>query len=124
MVDGDGRILVVDDDDTIRSALQIALRQQGYEVRAESNGLALEHVAAEFHPDLAILDVRLGVGPDGYEMARVLRQTMDVPVMFLTAATGVDERLSGFRSGADDYVVKPFFMAELLARVEALLRRR
>jgi two-component system OmpR family response regulator len=67
--------------------------------------------------------VRLPVGPDGYTLARVLRRTGDLPLLFLTAADGLDDRLAGFEAGADDYLVKPFSMAELLARAQALLRR-
>jgi two-component system, OmpR family, response regulator len=113
----------VEDDDPIRSALDVALRGEGYEVRAEPDGSRLQGVADRFRPDLAVLDVRLPVGPDGYAMARILRESSDMPVLFLTAADGIEDRLAGFAAGADDYLVKPFSMAELLARVQALLRR-
>lgn len=113
----------MEDDDPIRSALDVALRGEGYEVRAEPDGSRLQDVAERFRPDLAVLDVRLPVGPDGYAMARILRGSSDMPVLFLTAADGIDDRLAGFAAGADDYLVKPFSMAELLARVQALLRR-
>jgi len=114
---------VVEDDDPIRSALDVSLRGEGYEVRAEPDGTRLAEVAEGFRPDLAVLDVRLPVGPDGYAMGRILRASSDLPVLFLTAADGLDDRLAGFEAGADDYMVKPFSMAELLARVQALLRR-
>ena len=114
---------MVEDDDPIRSALDVALRGEGYEVRAEPNGAQLQEVSDNFRPDLAVLDVRLPVGPDGYAMARILRASSDLPLLFLTAADGIDDRLAGFQAGADDYLVKPFSMAELLARVQALLRR-
>lgn len=117
------RVLVVEDDAVIRSALEVALRGERYEVRAEPDGMRLEQVRAEFRPDLAVLDVRLPAGPDGYTMAGILRRASDLPLLFLTAADSVDDRLAGFRAGADDYLVKPFSMAELLARVQALLRR-
>ena len=117
------RVLVVEDDAVIRSALEVALRGEGYELRAEPDGVRLEQVAREFRPDLAVLDVRLPVGPDGYTMARLLRRASGLPILFLTAADSVDDRLAGFQAGADDYLVKPFSMAELLARVQALLRR-
>jgi len=114
---------VVEDDDPIRAALDVALRGEGYEVRAEPDGRELQQVAELFLPDLAVLDIRLPVGPDGYEMAGILRGLGDLPVLFLTAADSVEDRLAGFEAGADDYLIKPFSMAELLARVHALLRR-
>ncbi|MCA1846109.1 MAG: response regulator transcription factor, partial [Actinobacteria bacterium] len=117
------RVLVVEDDLPLRSALEVALEAQGFEVRAEADGTALSEVAATFRPDLAILDVRLQVGPNGFALARMLRRTSQLPLIFLTAADSVEARLSGFEAGADDYVVKPFSMGELLARVRALLRR-
>ncbi|HVM04743.1 MAG TPA: response regulator transcription factor [Acidimicrobiales bacterium] len=123
MTDRKARVLVVEDDGPIRSALDVSLRGEGYEVRAESDGTRLAEVAEGFRPDLAVLDVRLPAGPDGYAMGRILRASSDLPVLFLTAADSIDDRLAGFEAGADDYMAKPFSMAELLARVEALLRR-
>ncbi|KGH45433.1 transcriptional regulator [Modestobacter caceresii] len=117
------RVLVVEDDAVIRSALEVALRGEGYEVRAEPDGTGLQQVVADFRPDLAVLDVRLPVGPDGYAMGRLIRRASSLPILFLTAADSVDDRLAGFQAGADDYLAKPFSMAELLARVQALLRR-
>ncbi|MBW3643192.1 MAG: response regulator transcription factor [Actinobacteria bacterium] len=117
------RVLLVDDEPSIRVAVQASLEGDGYQVRAEADGSKIEMVAARFRPDIAILDVRLPVGPDGYTLARRLRTSSQLPVLFLSAADGVDDRLAGFRAGGDDYLVKPFAMAELLARVDALLRR-
>jgi DNA-binding response OmpR family regulator len=77
----------------------------------------------DFRPDLALLDVRLGDGPDGYQLAGSLRRQSTMPILFLTAADAVEDRLAGFEAGGDDYLVKPFSMAELLARVKALLKR-
>ncbi len=117
------RVLVVEDDRPVRTSLEVALGAEGYEVRACADASCIQRVVEQFRPDLAILDVRLGSGPDGYSTARLLRAHGDVPVIMVTAADTVGERLEGFSAGADDYLVKPFSIAELLARVEALLRR-
>lgn len=117
------RVLVVEDDDPIRDALAATLRGEGYEVEALPDGREVRRAAAVFGPDLAILDVHLPVGPNGHQIAHLLRCDTDIPLLFLTAADGVDERVAGFAAGADDYLVKPFAMEELLARIRALLRR-
>lgn len=117
------RVLVVEDDPSIRLPLTVELKNEGYEVDAQADGSLIDDVVRRFRPDLAVLDVRLPVGPDGYTIARLLRANDDVPVLFLTAAHSVNERLAGFDVGADDYMVKPFSMAELLARARAVLRR-
>lgn len=116
-------VLVVEDDDTLRHAVDAILRRAGYTVRAESDGKAVMEVVKEFRPDLAILDVRLPTGPDGYAIARELRDEHELPILFLTAADSRRARLDGFEAGGDDYVIKPFDTEELLARVAALLRR-
>ena len=103
--------------------MDVALRRQGYKVRAEVDGTALHQALDAFLPDLAVLDVRLPRGPDGYQLAMVLRRRSSLPILLLTAADAVADRLAGFTAGADDYLVKPFAMDELLARVQALLRR-
>lgn len=117
------RVLVVEDDRPIRSSLELALRSEGYEVLACAGAPQVGDIADTFRPDLALLDVRLGVGPDGYGIARELRARSDLPILFLSAADGIDDRLAGFDAGGDDYLVKPFSMAELLARVRVLLKR-
>jgi len=117
------RLLVVEDDLAIRTALEIALKEEGYECRAEENGLELRSVVETFRPDLAVLDVRLGEGPDGYELAQELRKISDAPILFLTAADALDDRLTGFEAGGDDYMSKPFSVKEVNARIKALLRR-
>ncbi len=117
------RILVIEDDPQIRSGLRTALEEEGYQVAAEEHGMRIDQLTREFRPDLAILDVGLPVGPDGYGLARRIRELGDIPLLFLTAADGLEDRLAGFEAGGDDYMVKPFLVAELLARVHALLRR-
>ncbi|MBT9254055.1 response regulator transcription factor [Phycicoccus sp. MAQZ13P-2] len=116
------RILLVEDDDAIREAVAVALRDEGYEVAARPDGASLEDHLEAFRPDLVVLDWMLP-GRDGPTLARVARRFGDVGVVMLTARDGVSSRLRGFDSGVDDYVTKPFAMAELLARLRALLRR-
>jgi DNA-binding response OmpR family regulator len=116
-------VLVVEDDDAVREAVAAALRGAGYEVRDEVDGLGIDRAVHAFRPDLAILDVRLATGPSGLSIARRLRRDADIPIVFLTAADSVQDLLAGFDAGADDYLSKPFAVAELLARVKALLRR-
>ncbi|MBY5162649.1 response regulator transcription factor [Salsipaludibacter albus] len=117
------RILFVEDDAAVRAAVTAALRGDGYLVRAQPDGRDIDSAIADLHPDLAILDIRLQVGPDGLALARRLRHGSDMPMIFLTAADELDDRLAGFDVGADDYLTKPFSVVELLARVRALLRR-
>ncbi len=116
-------MLLVEDDSAVREAVEIAFRGVGFDVRAEPDGTRIEQIVESFHPHVAVLDVRLPTGPDGYTMVRQLRALDDLPVVLLTAADSLDDRLNGFSAGADDYLSKPFSMAELLARVQALLRR-
>jgi DNA-binding response OmpR family regulator len=117
-------LLLVEDDQALRAAVRAALLGEGYVVHEVNDGLDIRSVAAAFQPALALLDVRLPNGPSGLSIARVLRDLdPQLPIVFLTAADSTDDRLAGFDAGADDYLVKPFVMAELLARVRALLRR-
>jgi two-component system response regulator MprA len=119
------RILVVDDDAAVRESLGRALRLEGYEVELASDGAeALERLDANGDdPDLVVLDV-LMPNVDGLEVCRTLRRTGSrLPVLMLTARAEVSDRVAGLDAGADVYVVKPFALAELLARVRALLRR-
>jgi two-component system, OmpR family, response regulator len=120
---GSPRVLVIEDDLAVRDSVEASLRGQGYEVRTEADGLRVEAVADEFQPDLALLDVGLPGGPSGLSIARMLRQTSDIPILFLTAAGDVEDRIAGFDAGGDDYLVKPFALSELHARLKALLRR-
>ncbi|MGA2835516.1 MAG: response regulator transcription factor [Acidimicrobiales bacterium] len=118
------RILVVDDDPAVSGALQRALRLEGYEVTLAGDGpKALEEVAIR-PPDAMVLDIGLPV-VDGLEVCRRMRAASDdTPVLMLTARDAVNDRVQGLDAGADDYLVKPFALAELLARLRALLRRR
>ncbi|HEY7961423.1 MAG TPA: response regulator transcription factor [Solirubrobacteraceae bacterium] len=117
------RILVVDDDRAVRDALRRALTLGGYEVQVAPDGAhALDMVAAEV-PDAIVLDLGLP-GIDGLEVCRRLRQLENrVPILVLTARDAVADRIDGLDVGADDYMVKPFDVGELKARVRALLRR-
>jgi two-component system OmpR family response regulator len=116
------RVLFIEDEAAIRDAVTTALADAGYLVRDQADGALLRDLADGFRPDLAILDITLP-GPDGMTLARQLRARSDLPILFLTARDGLDDRLAGFAAGADDYLVKPFALTELLARVHALLRR-
>lgn len=117
------RILVVEDDLTLRESLAVSFRDAGYQVQEAEDGAAALAALDRFRPDLAVLDVRLPSGPDGFEVARAIRSTSDLPIVFLTARGELDDRLAGFEAGGDDYLTKPFSTAELLVRVQALLRR-
>ncbi len=118
-----GRVLVVEDDAEIADVLRRTLRQEGHEVRIAADGEEALAAAAEFVPDLVILDLGLPK-LDGVEVLRRLRAESDVPVLILTARSELSDRVEGLDTGADDYIVKPFERQELLARLRALLRRR
>src|SRR5918999_917824 len=117
------RVLVVEDDGDIADVLRRSFRLEGYDVRVAGDGVEALDEAAVFEPDAVVLDLGLP-RLDGVEVCRRLRAEGDVPILMLTARDGVDARVSGLDSGADDYLVKPFERQELLARVRALLRRR
>jgi two-component system OmpR family response regulator len=114
--------LFVEDDDAVRNAIALELRAAGYLVQAERDGSSLEAITESFRPDIALLDVMLP-GRSGFDLARELRNRSDLPILFLTARDAVSSRLAGFSAGADDYVIKPVAVEELLARLRALLRR-
>lgn len=115
------RIVVAEDEPSLREAISRALTGAGYEVKAFADGSDVEGMAA-FRPDLAMLDIMMPVR-DGLAVAADLRARSDLPVLFLTAKDAVADRLAGFDAGADDYIVKPVTLAEVLARVKAVLRR-
>jgi two-component system OmpR family response regulator len=116
------RVLVVEDSDAIRAAVLAALRDAGFAGRGLADGAGLERELEAFRPDLVVLDVMLP-GRDGFGLLEVVRGRTDAAVVMLTARDGVADRLRGLDRGADDYVVKPFVLAELVARVTAVLRR-
>jgi two-component system, OmpR family, response regulator MprA len=118
------KILVVDDERAVRESLRRALVLQGYEVELASDGAeALARLAADGQPDAVVLDI-LMPGIDGLEVCRQIRRRGNsVPVLMLTARDAVGDRVEGLDAGADDYLVKPFALEELLARIRALMRR-
>ncbi|HET7235967.1 MAG TPA: response regulator transcription factor [Actinomycetota bacterium] len=116
-------VLVIDDEPAVRDALERALRTAGYLVRTADDGAQGLDAIADEHPDVVVLDVLMPV-MDGFETCRRLRGSGDrTPVLMLTARDAVGDRVDGLDAGADDYVVKPFALDELLARIRALLRR-
>ena len=118
------RILVVDDDPAVSAALERALRLDGYQVTTAHDGPAALQSLALSPPDAVVLDIGLP-RIDGLEVTRKMRSAGDdTPVLMLTARDAVHDRVQGLDAGADDYVVKPFALAELQARLRALLRRR
>ena len=117
------QILIVDDDSRVTGALRRTLAYEGYQVSVAGNGEQALMVARTKPPDLVILDLMLP-GIDGLEVCRRLRSAGDsIAVLMLTARDAVVDRVAGLETGADDYLVKPFALEELLARVKALLRR-
>jgi len=117
------RVLLVEDDPLIREILAVALRGLGYEVHAEPDGARIERIATTFRPDIALIDMHLGDGVDGLTVARRLRAADSIPFLFLTGDGSIERVLAGFDVGGDDYLVKPFVMSELQARMRTVLRR-
>ena len=116
------RILVVEDEVKAADYLQKGLGESGYTVEVAHNGIDGQFLVQESEFDLVILDVMLP-GIDGWQLLQIVRRKSQVPVLFLTARDAVEDRVKGLELGADDYLVKPFSYAELLARVRTLLRR-
>lgn len=116
-------ILVVDDEADLREMLQSIFTRAGYtKILTAASGSEAITLWREQHPDLIILDVMLP-GMDGYEVLKIIREKSRVPVLMLTARGEAEDKYSGFESGADDYLVKPFLSKELLFRVQAILNR-
>ena len=116
------KILVVDDEISLQETLAYNLSKEGYTVEVAGDGNQALELARSAKPDLVILDVMLP-GLDGFEVCRILRQEANIPVLMLTARDDEIDRVVGLEVGADDYLVKPFSMRELNARIKALLRR-
>jgi two-component system, OmpR family, response regulator len=117
-----GRVAVIEDEQSVREAVLDALRAERFKVAAFADLPHPREVLASA-PDLVILDVMLPCG-SGFELARSLRAQHELPIIFLTARDAVADRVAGLELGADDYLVKPFALEELMARVRAVLRRR
>jgi DNA-binding response OmpR family regulator len=115
-------ILLVEDDPTLSETLRYNLEREGYQVLSALDGVQGLELARRASPDLLILDLMLP-RLDGLSLCRILRQESDVPIVMLTARQDEVDRIAGLELGADDYVVKPFSLGELLARVRAILRR-
>src|ERR1700735_4669842 len=120
---GSARLLVVDDDPDVRHSLKRALRCAGYSVSMAVHGAAALNYLAQAPVDLIVLDVLMPM-VDGFDTCRRLRERGDAtPILVLTARDAIDDRVTGLEVGADDYLVKPFALRELMARIRALLRR-
>lgn len=116
------KLLLVEDDQTLRETLAYNLTREGYTVLQTDNGVTALDWAREHQPDLIVLDVMLP-GLDGLTVCRTLRRESDAPIVLLTARSGEVDRIVGLDAGADDYIVKPFSLGEFLARLRAVLRR-
>lgn len=117
------RVLVVDDETSLRDLLSMALRYEGWQVAAADDGAAALREAASFDPDAIVLDIMMP-DIDGMQVLSRLRQSgNNVPVLFLTAKDSVTDRIAGLTAGGDDYVTKPFSLEEVVARLRALIRR-
>lgn len=120
---GKPTIILVDDDQNILASVSMALEAAGYTVQSFSDGISALEAINNNPPDLAVLDIKMP-RMDGREVLQTLRETSDLPVIFLTSLDDEDDQLLGLRLGADDYITKPFSQKLLIARIEALLRRQ
>ena len=116
------KVLIVEDEPTLLETLEYNLTRQSYQVCTAADGPTALEVARRERPDAIVLDIMLP-GLDGFEVCRILRREMNVPILMLTARTDEVDKVVGLEVGADDYLTKPFSMRELMARVKALLRR-
>ena len=115
------RILIVEDEEMIADVISRGLARAGYQCLCAYDGLEAAELLEEHRYDLILLDIMLP-GADGYELMRYIKD-FGIPVIFITARTRLEDKVKGFRLGADDYITKPFELAELTVRVEAVLRR-
>ena len=115
-------VLIVEDDRNIADLLRLYLEKEGYEVVIALDGLKGVEKFREVHPSLVLLDVMLP-GMDGWGVCRTIRSESKTPIIMLTAKSETEDKVSGLKQGADDYITKPFEMKEVLARIEAVLRR-
>jgi two-component system phosphate regulon response regulator OmpR len=117
-----GRVLIVEDDISVRKMLAEYLGTHGYEVAQADHGTAMRETVEKSLPDVVLLDVNLP-GEDGFTLARFLRERYDVGIIMVTGSAEIADRVAGLEVGADDYVVKPFDLRELRARVKSVIRR-
>ncbi len=117
-------LLVVDDDGRIRQMLARYFEDEGYRVTTVADGKAMREAMARAAADLVLLDLMLGPGESGLDLARDLRSRSDIPIIMLTGRDDVVDRIVGLEVGADDYIAKPFHLREVLARIKTVLRRR
>jgi DNA-binding response OmpR family regulator len=116
------KVLVVEDDQTLLEVLKYNLIKEGYSILTATDGVQALDAARSQRPDIIVLDVMLPK-LDGFEVCRILRKEMTVPILMLTAKVGETDKVVGLELGADDYMTKPFSMREFLARIKAMLRR-
>ena len=121
-VPGKPKVVVVDDERSIRELLELGLAREGYVVRSAADGAQALALIAEWCPDVIVLDVMMPK-IDGFALLPMLRRRTQAPIIMLTARGDISDRVTGLRGGADDYLAKPFDLDELLARLEAALRR-
>ncbi len=117
-------LLVVDDDGRIRQMLARYFEDEGYRVTTVADGKSMREAMSRAMPDLVLLDLMLGPGESGLDLARELRSRSDIPIIMLTGRDDVVDRIVGLEVGADDYIAKPFHLREVLARIKTVLRRR
>ena len=116
------RVVVIDDERHLRELLELGLGEDGFEVRSAADGRTGLQLVREWRPDAIVLDVMLPF-LDGLELLPMLRRVTEAPILMLSAKSDTDDRISGLRRGADDYLAKPFEMSELVARLHSALRR-